>query len=168
MGRVGEYLVTQHIERIPRTILEDHPTVPREYVRGKRGVYVLYKGTRLYCVGLATNLRSRLKAHLRDRHAVAWDFFSLYLTTKDEHLRELEALVLRITMPSGNRAKTKFAKSVDLRASLKGRIEELYRAEVRRLFGQHNVTSYRHAAKATDGRTPTLAPFVSRRFRIRM
>lgn len=168
MGSARAQLVTSHIERIPRTILEDHPTVLREYVKGKRGVYALYKRTRLYYVGLATNLRTRLKAHLRDRHADAWDFFSLYLTTKDEHLRELEALVMRITMPSGNRAKTKFAKSADLRRSFKERIVESQRAEIEHLFGRHNAQRPRRLAKVTEGRTPTLAPFVSRRFRIRM
>lgn len=88
----------------------------RDYVKGRQGVYALYKGTRLYYVGLASNLRSRLRAHVKDRHANAWDFFSMYLTVEEEHLRELEALVLRITMPSGNRSKTKFSKSQDLRA----------------------------------------------------
>lgn len=168
MGSVKAQLVVSHIERIPRTILEDHPTVLREYVRGKRGVYALYKGTRLYYVGLATNLRSRIKAHLRDRHAEAWDFFSLYLTTRDEHLRELEALVMRITMPSGNRSKTKFASSVDLRSSFKERIVASQRAELEHLFGRHKAGLRRASKVSTEGRTPTLAPFVKRRFRIRM
>jgi type I restriction-modification system DNA methylase subunit len=35
----------------------------------RHGVYALYRGNRLYYVGLASNLRSRLNTHLRDRHA---------------------------------------------------------------------------------------------------
>jgi len=129
------HLVVQHVERMPRRILEEHPDVVREYVKGKRGVYALFKGSRLYYVGLASNLRSRLKAHVRDRHAGAWDFFSMYLTETDEHLRELEALVLRITMPRGNRSKTKFARSQDLRRYFRRVIAASQRKELEELFG---------------------------------
>ena len=128
------HLVIQHVELMSRRILENHQEVIREYVKGKRGVYALYRGNRLYYVGLASNLRSRLKAHVRDRHAEAWDRFSLYLTEGDEHLRELEAMVLRITMPKGNLAKSKFARSQDLRRYFKRRIQEQYRADLDALF----------------------------------
>ncbi len=45
----------------------------------ERGVYALYKKDKLYCVGLATNLRTRVKQHLKDRHRQKWDKFSLFL-----------------------------------------------------------------------------------------
>jgi predicted GIY-YIG superfamily endonuclease len=128
------HLVIQHVEMMSRRILENHQEVIREYVKGKHGVYALYRGSRLYYVGLASNLRSRLKAHVRDRHAEAWDRFSLYLTEGEEHLRELEAMVLRITMPKGNRAKSKFVKSQDLRRYFKRRIQEHHRADLDALF----------------------------------
>ncbi len=80
MPKKSPHLVVQHVERLPRRILEQHPEVVREYVKGKHGVYALYRGSTLYYVGLASNLRSRLKAHLRDRHAGVWDHFSMYLT----------------------------------------------------------------------------------------
>jgi hypothetical protein len=170
MARGSSHLVTQHIERIPRRILEDHPRVLREYVKGKRGVYALYKKSRLYYVGLASNLRTRLKAHLRDRHADAWDFFSLYLTTRDDHLRELEALVLRITMPSGNKSKTKFAKSTDLRRSFKKRIVESQRSEIEELFGARKAIVRRLAPSRARSRRgePALAGFITKRTPIRM
>ena len=167
MGSARAQLVTQHVERIPRTILADHPTVLREYVKGKRGVYALYKGTRLYYVGLASNLRGRLKTHLRDRHATLWDFFSLYLTKKDEHLRELEALVLRITMPSGNKSKTKFSRSTDLRRFFKRRIVESQRTEIEHLFGLSRKKVRARTASGGKGRVATLAPYITRRTRIR-
>lgn len=65
MARRKSHLVVQHVERMARRILEEHPDVVREYVKGKRRVYALYKGPRLYYVGLASNLRSRFKAHLQ-------------------------------------------------------------------------------------------------------
>ena len=134
MSERRSHLVSQHIERMSRSILEQHPDVIREYVKGKRGVYALYKGARLYYVGLASNLRSRLTAHVRDRHAGAWDYFSMYLTDGERHLRELEALVLRITMPRGNLSKTKFARSQDLRRYFRHRIAETQRAELEGYF----------------------------------
>jgi hypothetical protein len=78
-------------------------------------VYALYRGKRLYSVGLARDLRARLKQHLKDKHGQSWDRFSMYLTVGDDHVRELESLVLRIVKPSGNRQIGKFAKAENLR-----------------------------------------------------
>jgi hypothetical protein len=159
------HLVIQHVEMMSRRILENHQEVIREYVKGKRGVYALYRGSRLYYVGLASNLRSRLKAHVRDRHAEAWDRFSLYLTEGDEHLRELEAMVLRITMPKGNRAKSKFARSQDLRRYFKRRIQEQYRADLDALFASPKAKS-----ETVDGggRANEAAGLVKRRTPLRL
>jgi len=52
-------------------------------------VYALYRREKLYYVGLATNLRSRINQHLKDRHKGKWTHFSLYILRKTEHLREL-------------------------------------------------------------------------------
>ena len=167
MARRKSHLVVQHVERMPRRILEEHPDVVREYVKGKRGVYALFKGTRLYYVGLASNLRSRLKAHVRDRHAGAWDSFSMYLTETDEHLRELEALVLRITMPRGNRSKTKFGGSQDLRRYFKRIIAASQRRELIELFGGSAGSGHGEGAQRTGGREPSLARYVRQRTPIR-
>ncbi|HEU4990718.1 MAG TPA: hypothetical protein VFT41_13115 [Gemmatimonadaceae bacterium] len=165
-------LVIQHVEMVRRSFLAKHPDVVREYVKGKQGVYALYNGPRLYYVGLASNLRSRLKAHLRDRHARLWDHFSLYLTAGDDHIRELEALVLRITMPRGNKAKTKFAGSADLRRFFRRRIKESQVAELNEMFGSGQEP--RGAARRPPdkpqrkSRSPKLAPFLDRRTPIRL
>ena len=68
-------LVCQHIEKISRKLLEKYPEVIKQFVRGRHGIYALYRGNRLYYVGLASNLRSRLRHHLRDRHGQTWDRF---------------------------------------------------------------------------------------------
>jgi predicted GIY-YIG superfamily endonuclease len=161
------HLVVQHVEMIPRELLDAHPEIVREYVRGRQGVYALYRGKRLYYVGLASNLRSRLKAHLKDRHAEAWDGFSMYLTEVDVHLRELEALVLRITMPSGNRARTKFARSKDLRQYFRRRIVEGHREDLQALLG--TGVKGREARTLKDGeKAPSLAGYLVRRTPLRM
>jgi hypothetical protein len=165
-GRGGQ-LVVQHVERMARRILEEHPDVVREYVKGKRGVYALYRGPRLYYVGLASNLRSRLRAHLRDRHAAAWDCFSLYLTEGDEHLRELEALILRIAMPHGNRSKTKFARSQDLWRYFRRVIRASQRKELEDLFGASAPPPRRRGSRGAGQGEPSLAAFIKTRTPLR-
>jgi len=162
-------LVSQHLENISRKVLEDYKDIIREYVRRRHGVYALYNKNRLYYVGLASNLRSRLSSHLRDRHANTWDRFSVYLTVGEEHLRELESLVLRIASPSGNKQIGKFTHSDNLRNRLKRQISQFQQVERNRLFG---VTTTKEAEKLktrikSDGRLPTLARYVTRRFKIR-
>ena len=78
-------LVSQHLENISRTALEKYQNILKEYVKGRHGVYALYSKGHLYYVGLASNLRNRLKSHLTDRHAQTWDSFSVYLTINDSH-----------------------------------------------------------------------------------
>src|SRR5690348_7694701 len=108
-------IVVRHLEHVSRKLLKQYQEVVRGLVRRRHGIYALYDGDRLYYVGLAADLRSRLKSHLRDRHTEEWDAFSLYLTEDAGHLRELEALLIRIAAPSGNRSRTKFGNAADLR-----------------------------------------------------
>jgi hypothetical protein len=129
-------LVCQHLENISRDALKKHQDVIRNYVRGRHGVYALYKGDRLYYVGLATNLRGRLATHMRNQHGQSWDRFSVYLTIGDRSLRELEALLLRIVKPKGNNQIGKFAKSEDLKRRFGRDVREKNRAEERLLLGR--------------------------------
>src|SRR3990172_512495 len=87
-------LVSQHLENISSDLLEKYQDVVRSYVRGRQGISALYRRNKLYYVGLARNLRTRLNQHLRDRHKGGWDRFSVYLTIGDSHLKELESLIL--------------------------------------------------------------------------
>ena len=96
--------------------MEEFQDIVREYVRGQQGVYALYRRDRLYYVGLASNLRGRLAQHVRDRHGRSWDRFSVYLTTDDSHMKELESLLLRVVRPPGNKVIGGFIKSENLKA----------------------------------------------------
>jgi hypothetical protein len=62
--------------------LDEYRDIVRTMIRGKSGVYALYKQDKLYYVGLASNLMTRVNGHLKDRHHGAWDRFSVYLTNK--------------------------------------------------------------------------------------
>ena len=128
-------LVCQHLENISRAALEQYEDIVRQFVRQRQGVYALYRRGKLYYVGLASNLRSRLGHHLKDRHADSWDRFSVYLTIGDSHLRELESLILRIVKPSGNKQKGQFLKSEDLRQQFGRGVRAQMRNQFSELFG---------------------------------
>jgi len=150
---VTKRLVVSHLEDVSGRLFEHYQPVIRDLIRGQSGIYALYRRGRLYYVGLATNLMSRMKAHLRDRHEGLWDRFSVYLTVHDEHLKELEALLLRIGSPSGNKQSGKFSRSQDLRKTLSRPMRESdadHRALL--LGGATAARRRRQKAKAGKGR----------------
>ncbi len=173
MPRRRAQLVCQHLENVSRDLLRDYPDLFRDLVKGRHGVYALYRKDRLCYVGLATNLRRRLKQHLKDRHARTWDRLSLYLTVGDQHLREIESLLIHISRPSGNRVKPGFARSENLRPDLRRRITARQRETVKDLFDGAPRKAKKAARRKTrkaakdKGRWPALADYVTRGFPIR-
>lgn len=156
-------LVSQHLESVSRDALVAYQGLVRRYIRGRQGIYALFRKGRLYYVGLASNLRGRLNQHIRDRHGKSWDRFSVYLTIGDTHLRELESLVLRISKPTGNKQKGKFAKSENLRSRFKRDIRAIQDQERRELLGEgvrkeKPVTTKKTAARKGK-RIPVLTSF---------
>lgn len=149
-------LVCQHLENISRDVLKKHQDIIRNYVRGRHGVYALYKGDRLYYVGLASNLKMRLGSHGRNQHGQKWDRFSVYLTIGDRSLRELEALLLRIVKPKGNTQVGKFAKSEDLKRRFGKDVREHYRGEIRSLLGKSIKVSKAKVKPIPKGKIGTM------------
>src|SRR3569832_1420267 len=128
-------LVCEHLENVSRRALENYQHLIRNYVRKRHGVYALYRKKRLYYVGLASNLRTRLGHHLKDHHGDSWDRFSVYLTIDHRHLREMESLTQRIASPAGNKQRGKFAKSTDLRTKFRKDMKESWDLELQEMFG---------------------------------
>jgi len=168
-------LVTQHLERVSRETLERYQPLLRAHIRGRKGIYALYKRERLYYIGLAQNLRSRLKDHLRDHHKGSWDSFSVYLTIGGDYMAELETLVIRAASPGGNKHPGGFVKSEDLKPKLRKDLHAIFqREEVRLLSGQRSAsgsakraqTSKPAKSKAT-GRRPVLAKYLSAPLQLR-
>jgi hypothetical protein len=131
-----EALVHQHLENVSRELLERHPDVVRHFIGRNAGIYALYRKKKLYYVGLATTLRGRLRAHVKNRHGNSWDRFSIYLTIRDQHLREIEALLLRIANPPGAKQRGRLAQSGDMRRRIERAIHERQYSEVSSLFGR--------------------------------
>ena len=139
--RRREALVHQHLENASRKLLEKHPDVVRQFIGRNAGIYALYRKNKLYYVGLANALRGRLKAHVKNRHGNSWDRFSIYLTIKDQHLREIEALLLRIANPPGAKQRGRLAQSKDMRRRIARAIREKQYKEVSSLFGRQTTPS---------------------------
>jgi hypothetical protein len=146
------------LERVSRNLIESHPDMVRQFVGRNAGIYALYRGNKLYYVGLATALRGRLKAHIRNRHAQSWDSFSIYLTNRDQHLREIEALALRIAAPEGARQKGKFAKSRDMRRRIMRAIRDKHWSEVSALFGTSRRRADQESASSDASALSRLLP----------
>ncbi len=154
-------LVCQHLENVSRDVLEENEEIVRQYVRHRQGVYALYRRNKIYYVGLAGNLRSRLAHHLKDRHHDSWDRFSVYLTIGDSHLRELESLILRIVKPPGNKQKGKFAKSEDLRRRFKRDWHREMRRRLEDMLGKlHGLGPRKQQVNKREGRKPVLLEYI--------
>lgn len=156
-----------HLEGISGKVLEEYPVLVRDLIRGKSGVYALYRQHRLYYVGLASNLMGRIKQHLKDRHSGLWDKFSVYITPDGGHTRVLESLLLRISRPPGNRVKTNLRQSTNLYNRL-NRIMKQSDADRRsRLLGGR-VARRRIRTRANEGAgTLSMAGVVERRMPLR-
>jgi hypothetical protein len=134
-------IVCQHLENISRAALEQYQDIIREYIRGRHGVYALYRRDKLYYVGLASNLRVRLKQHLHDKHSNKWDRFSIYLTIDDKAIKELETLLLRIIKKSdGNRTGGRFVRSENLGLRLIRDLREHHRQHLGDIMGRRSGT----------------------------
>lgn len=160
-------LVCQHLENISREALEKYQDIIRRYVRRRQGVYALYRRGKLHYVGLASNLRSRLAHHLRDRHQNSWDRFSVYLTIGDSHLRELESLILRIVKPAGNKQKGKFLRSDDIRRRFAREVRTHQRDELISLIGKTIVEEEEEEGRFSEGRRPVLGKYISGPMKLR-
>jgi Restriction Enzyme Adenine Methylase Associated/GIY-YIG catalytic domain len=162
-------LVSQYLERISRDAVEKYQNIFQRYVKRRQGVYALYRRDKLYYVGLASNLKSRLQQHLKDHHSQSWDRFSVYFTIGDRHLKELETLILRITgKPRGNENKGKFQDSENLKRTLKRDIKSYQRRELLDLIGQDFKTDLvKISDKQKDGRQPILAAYIRTPLKLR-
>jgi hypothetical protein len=161
MKRKKQSLVCQHLENVKRTALEKYPKLLKQFVRRRHGVYALYRKNRLYYVGLASNLKNRLKHHLKDRHAESWDSFSIYLTIDSAHLKELESLAIRIAAPQGNRQKGQFKNSQDLRPIFRKAVSVHDKQNMLEMLNMKakNKMDFQNLAESENGRKPVLAGY---------
>jgi len=155
-------IVTRYFERVSWKLLEKHRPIIKDMIRGHAGIYALYKRDKLYYVGLATNMMNRVNHHLKDRHKGKWDRFSVYLTDDAEHIRLLEALLLRVINLEGNKVKGRLQGAQDMIRPLKRRMEEFQRDETASLLGGRFVRHRRRSKTRANTGTLVLARLVER------
>lgn len=120
-------LFTEKLEKIHKDIFKDHHNALLKLVGKSHGVYALYSKNKLYYVGKASDLKKRIGEHLNDSHARKWTHFTAFLTSKSEDIKDIEAVLIIIADPDGNKKKPESsAKDMfnDLKAFLKEELEE--------------------------------------------
>lgn len=169
MKRKKANLVSQYMEKISGDALEEYQAIFKGFAKRRNGVYALYRKGRLHYVGLARDLRGRLNTHLRDRHRDKWDRFSIYLTIGDEHMRELESLVMRIAQPAGNRQLGKLPRAENLRRAFARKIRADAKRKLDALLGRDLIPTRKQGrgTKSLEGRTPILSKWSDAGFRLR-
>ena len=124
-------LVTGHAEDFHVGILKNNLQSFRAMVGRRPGVYILYNGRAPYYVGLASSVRSRIADHRKDHFRGKWDRFSLFVVTKEEYLRDVEALLIRATRTNGegkgNRVTPDFAEHWNMKAHMKKFVHAMHK-----------------------------------------
>lgn len=110
-------------------------------------MYALYRRQKLYYIGLASDLKRRIKWHLKDKHKGKWDRFSLYIIRKTDHIREVESVVVRIAEPRGNQQRGRLRGSKNLVRKLDAAIKEKQKEERRGMLGDGKGKATRKKVK---------------------
>jgi len=101
-------------------------------MRGYAGIYALYRGKKLYYVGLTKNLLGRIRWHLKDRHAQKWDSFVIFRIKRVNYLKDVETLLTNLISTPGNRVKGKLPRDADINRMLRIILRE-ETAEIRKI-----------------------------------
>ena len=133
--RIQKPIISGYLERINAQVFDKYKGEITEMIKGRQGLYALYRRNKLYYVGLARNLKSRISQHLRDRHQGKWTHFSMYVIRKTDHVKELESMLLRIAYPEGNSVRGKLSKADDLLPKLIDLVKRHQEEERKRLLG---------------------------------
>ncbi|WP_428057538.1 GIY-YIG nuclease family protein [Candidatus Avelusimicrobium alvi] len=131
-------IITKKLQNVSVAAVEDFSPILLDCVGEDQGIYVLYKGAKLYYIGRAVNLQKRLAQHLRDRHQKKWDKFSLFVVSDEKHIGDLESLLIDICEPTGNRSHPK-TEVKDLKKEFEDRIDAFHADEKALLLGEKPI-----------------------------
>lgn len=154
-------LVINRVEKVSKDLFRKYFSLITELVGNSPGIYALYDGSELYYVGKSTDLKKRVKQHLRDRHLASWTHFSLYLVRKAEHIHEIESLLVRIANPQGNRIVPRGKSSGPLLKKLMQMVRQKQVDEFQGLFGISKAKKQSIRGESFEGKR-TLKGLVSK------
>ncbi len=127
-------LVVKKLENVSKLIFRNYYKQITDLIGNSHGIYALYDENELYYVGKSTDLKNRVKQHLKDRHYASWSHFSLYLVRKADHVGEIESLIIRVANPKGNRKKYRTDKKSSLMKLLQGMVKQRQQEEFDIMF----------------------------------
>ena len=112
--------------RLPSQILDSEVFRERlrKLLRHYSGIYALYKGDRLYYVGLTYDLLGRINHHRDDRHRKKWDSFVVFRIKRISFLKDVETLVTNLARTPGNRVKGNIPRDGDINRLLRSTLSE--------------------------------------------
>lgn len=157
--RMAKPIVEAYLERIGQKVFKDFSSVITALIKGNQGIYALYKRDKLYYIGLASNLKNRIKHHLNDKHKNCWTHFSLYIISKQEHIKEFESVILRVAYPKGNSVKGKLSKAKNLRPSLKRRLKAEWERQIDGIIGGKKKEVVKNTVKKVKAERPLRGVF---------
>lgn len=160
--RSARDLLSNRLEKVSKDVFKAHYPLITQLVGESPGIYALYDGDELYYVGKSTELRKRVRQHLRDKHLASWTHFSLYLVRREEHIHEIESLLVRIANPKGNRVIPQGNSTGALVKTLKRLIRLRQMDELNALFGSRKKQS-KPRTKKHGNHPESLVGLVSRR-----
>ena len=126
-------ILTQKLEGISKKIFERYRKIIIQYIGNKPGVYALYDEGELYYVGRASDLARRVNHHLKDQHSALWTRFSVYFTKKAQYANDIEAVIVSIAKPKGNKVQPRLGRETKLKDFIKKAIKERHQDELREL-----------------------------------
>lgn len=129
-------LVVKKLEGVSKLIFKNYYKQITSLIGNSHGIYALYDESELYYVGKSTDLKNRVKQHLKDKHLASWTHFSLYLIRNADHIGEIESLLIRIANPKGNTKKYKAEKGGSLLKQLKREIRLKQKEELDLMFNR--------------------------------
>lgn len=155
-------LVVQKLENVSKSIFRNYYPQITELIGNSHGIYALYDGDDLYYVGKSTDLKKRVKQHLKDRHIASWTHFSLYLVRSAERIGEIESLLIRIANPKGNRKTYRTSqKGSSLLKQLREMIKHMQKEELDEMFGEG--LRKRPSGKSKSNKLKSLVGLVSKK-----
>ncbi|MDP8260250.1 MAG: GIY-YIG nuclease family protein [Candidatus Gygaella obscura] len=143
-------LIEHRLEGLSKIWFKNHYELITQLIGRTQGIYALYDDNDLYYVGKSTNLKGRVRHHLRDRHEGAWTHFSLFLLNSDKYIDELESIIIRIVDPRGNRCKPKGKTDNTMLKELEKMLDRKHKQEKTDLLGM-----VRQSKKKNSGRRQT-------------
>lgn len=158
--RKSKGIFKESLEGISRNLFRDHSEIITELIGDSSGIYALYDENELYYVGRASDLKRRVHQHLKDRHESQWTHFSLFLIKRNDHIGDIESLLIRIAEPVGNRVKPKGRDSKQMMKRLTSLLRKKHNEEMQEL-----ISGRLNDKKSKKGKTHkgTLRGLVERR-----